>query len=123
MNDNTVEIAAKTTYDYIQSSRPEDHGPYKSWDETPEHYRAYLRSLTKAGLESVMGDRRFDFLCKTDVLAIGNFMEVGGTMYVVSGLGFSNHTVEIILRQHEDPLEREIVIRADSDQVFGVWNA
>lgn len=69
-------------------------------------------------------DSKFDYLSKAEDLVINSYMEVAGTIYIVAGLGFNGvETVEIILVQHEDPLLREITIRADADQIFGVWSA
>lgn len=62
---------------------------------------------------------QFDYLCKAEDLVIGTHMRVAGTMYTVRGLGFNGvDTVEIVLQQYADPLNREITIRADSNQVF-----
>lgn len=66
----------------------------------------------------------FDLLCKAEDLVIGYYIKVGGVMYTVAGLGFNgNESVDIVLKQYADPLDREISIRCDQDQKFGVWTA
>lgn len=65
---------------------------------------------------------KFDLLCKAGELVLGNYIEVGGTMYRVAGIGFNGaEECDIVLRQYADPLDREISIRCDYDQKFGVW--